>query len=52
MDRRTVVLVATAAGQDIATRSIKLARGITESTLQPLDARERKLLLSLLRKMG
>jgi len=52
MDRRTLVLVATAAGQDIATRSIKLARGITESTLQPLDARERKLLLSLLRKMG
>jgi DNA-binding MarR family transcriptional regulator len=52
MDRRTIVLVPTAAGVVLAGRAVAAARRITEATLDPLDAGERVALSSLLRKIG
>jgi DNA-binding MarR family transcriptional regulator len=52
MDRRTAVLTPTAAGIALAGRAVACARRITEATLHPLDAAERRALLALLRKLG
>jgi DNA-binding MarR family transcriptional regulator len=50
-DRRTVVLEPTAAGLALVRSAVASARRITEATLAPLDAEERRLFLSLLRRM-
>jgi DNA-binding MarR family transcriptional regulator len=50
-DRRTVVLSPTAAGIALAADAVTCARGVTEATLAPLGAAERRHFLSLLRKM-
>jgi DNA-binding MarR family transcriptional regulator len=50
-DRRTVVLEPTAAGLALIRSAVASARRITEATLAPLDAEERRLFLSLLRRM-
>ena len=50
-DRRTVVLESTAAGLALMPSAVASARRITEATLAPLDAEERRQFLSLLRKM-
>jgi len=52
MDRRTVVLGPTEAGLALAARAVTVAQRITEATLAPLDAAERRRFLSLLRKMA
>ena len=52
MDRRTSVLIPTAAGTDLAGRAVISARAITEATLSPLGADERDILTALLRKLG
>jgi DNA-binding MarR family transcriptional regulator len=51
-DRRTAVLRPTHEGRVLAARAVKAARDITESTLAPLDEAERRVFLSILRKMG
>jgi MarR family transcriptional regulator, lower aerobic nicotinate degradation pathway regulator len=50
-DRRTVVLEPTEAGLALVRSAVASARRITEATLAPLDAEERRLFLSLLRRM-
>jgi DNA-binding MarR family transcriptional regulator len=50
-DRRTAVLVPTEAGRSLAARAVPCARRITEATLAPLDAAERRVFLSLLRRL-
>ncbi len=50
-DRRTVVLEPTAAGLALIRSAVASARRITEATLAPFDADERRQFLSLLRKM-
>lgn len=52
MDRRTAVLTPTAEGVALAALAVACARRITEATLLPLDAEERRRLLALLRKLG
>ncbi len=52
LDRRTAVLTPTEAGLDLAARAVHCAQRITEATLQPLDAEERRAFLSLLRKLA
>ena len=52
LDRRTVVLAPTEAGLALAAKAVTIARRITETTLAPLDAAERKRFLSLLRKLA
>lgn len=52
MDRRTAVLTATPEGLDVAARAVACARRTTEATLSPLDAGERRHLLTLLRKLA
>ena len=52
LDRRTAVLTATPAGQDLAARAAAVARSITQATLQPLAPDERHHLLDLLRKLA
>jgi DNA-binding MarR family transcriptional regulator len=52
MDRRTAVLTATAEGLEVAARAVACARRITEATLAPLAADERRRLLTLLRKLA
>ncbi len=51
-DRRLSILQATPAGRALAQSAVAAARRITEATLEPLDEAERRLLLSILRKMG
>ncbi len=51
MDRRTAVLAPTHAGIEAARHAVPCARRITDATLDPLDAEERYVLLSLLRKI-
>ena len=51
-DRRAAVLAATAAGMRARRRGHGCARRITDATLAPLDAAERPVFLSLLRKLG
>lgn len=50
-DRRTAVLAPTASGRDVAARAVACACRITEATLAPLDADERRSFLSLLRRL-
>jgi DNA-binding MarR family transcriptional regulator len=50
-DRRVVVLEPTAAGLALLREAVASARRVTEATLAPLDPEERRLFLSLLRKM-
>ncbi len=52
MDRRTTVLSPTAAGLQVAARAIDGGRAVTEATLAPLSASERRTFLTLLRKMS
>ena len=52
MDRRTAVLAATEQGVALAARAVLRARRITEATLTPLDAGDRRHLIPLLRKIG
>ncbi len=52
LDRRTAVLMPTAAGSALAARAVVCAWRITEATLQPLDAAERRHFLALLRKLA
>jgi DNA-binding MarR family transcriptional regulator len=52
MDRRTAVLTPTQAGIEAARRAVPCARRITDATLDPLDADERDVLLTLLRKIA
>ncbi len=52
MDRRTAVLAATPEGTALAARAVASARRITETTLHPLDAEQRRTLISLLRKIA
>ncbi len=52
MDRRTVVLTATESGLVTAAAAVASACRVTEATLAPLDPRQRRCLISLLRKMG
>lgn len=51
LDRRTIVLAPTSAGVALATQAVIAARRITEATLEPLTADERRQLLALLRKL-
>ncbi len=51
-DRRAAVLRPTQAGTDLARRAVACARRITEATLRPLDAAERRHFLALLRKLA
>jgi DNA-binding MarR family transcriptional regulator len=52
MDRRSAVLAPTDAGLALARRAVRLARDITATTLEPLDAGERGRFLALLRKLS
>jgi DNA-binding MarR family transcriptional regulator len=52
LDRRTSVLVPTAAGLELAGRAVTFAAAITEATLAPLGAADRAQLLALLRRLG
>jgi MarR family transcriptional regulator, lower aerobic nicotinate degradation pathway regulator len=52
LDRRTAVLAPTPEGVAAASRAVPCARRITEATLEPLDADERRRLLALLRKIA
>ena len=52
LDRRTIVLMPTPAGLALAAAAVVAGRRITEATLEPLTADERRVLLSLLRKIG
>lgn len=52
LDRRTAVLSASPAGLALAASCIAAARRITEATLSPLDADERRRFLYLLRKLA
>jgi DNA-binding MarR family transcriptional regulator len=52
LDRRTIVLAPTQAGLALVARAVVAAREITEATLDPLTAEERRELVSLLRKLG
>jgi DNA-binding MarR family transcriptional regulator len=51
-DRRAAVLTPTEQGIALARRAVACARRITEATLHPLDAEERRRLLALLRKLA
>jgi len=52
LDRRTIVLAPTGTGLALAATAVVAARRITEATLEPLSAAERRTLLVLLRKLG
>jgi DNA-binding MarR family transcriptional regulator len=52
MDRRTIVLTATKAGIELAADAVTCARRITDATLDPLDAEQRRTLMSLLRMIA
>jgi DNA-binding MarR family transcriptional regulator len=52
LDRRTMVLAPTQAGQALAAQAVIAGRRITETTLDPLTAEERRVFLSLLQKLG
>jgi DNA-binding MarR family transcriptional regulator len=52
LDRRTIVLTPTPAGLALAAEAVVAGRRITEATLEPLTAEERRALLSLLRKIS
>lgn len=52
LDRRATVLALTPAGLALAEQAVVAARRITEATLDPLSADERRQLLSLLVKLG
>lgn len=52
LDRRTIVLAPTPAGLALVAEAVVAGRRITEATLEPLTAEERRLLLSLLRKIS
>ncbi len=52
LDRRTVVLMPTPAGRDLAAAAIPIARDITTSTLQPLDEHEQGVFLALLARLA
>jgi DNA-binding MarR family transcriptional regulator len=52
LDRRTIVLAPTQSGSALAAEAVIAARRITEATLDPLTAQERRQLVSLLRKVG
>ncbi len=51
-DRRTAVLTPTPSGSDLAAAAVERARRITEATLEPLDDEERRLFVSLLRRLA
>jgi DNA-binding MarR family transcriptional regulator len=51
LDRRTIVLAPTPAGVALVAEAVLAGRRITEATLEPLTADERRVLLSLLRKI-
>jgi hypothetical protein len=50
-DRRSTILAPTEAGTDLAAKAVKIAAGITEATMRPLDGDERRQLLALLSKL-
>jgi DNA-binding MarR family transcriptional regulator len=52
MDRRTIVLSATADGVALAARGVSHARRATAETLAPLDPAERRTLLALLARLA
>lgn len=52
LDRRAIVLAPTPAGAVLAAQAVRAARRITEATLAPLTADERRTLRSLLHKLG
>jgi DNA-binding MarR family transcriptional regulator len=52
LDRRAIVLAPTPAGVALAKQAVVAARRITEATLDPLTADQRRQLLSLLQKLG
>lgn len=52
MDRRTIVLSATAAGAALAARGVAHARRATAETLAPLAPAERRTLLALLARLA
>lgn len=52
LDRRAIVLAPTQAGLALAKEAVVAARRITEATLDPLTADQRRQLLSLLQKLG
>jgi DNA-binding MarR family transcriptional regulator len=52
LDRRAIVLAPTQAGLALAKQAVVAARRITEATLDPLTADQRRQLLSLLQKLG
>jgi DNA-binding MarR family transcriptional regulator len=52
LDRRTIVLTPTPAGLALAAEAVVAGRRITDATLEPLTADERRTLLSLLRKIS
>jgi DNA-binding MarR family transcriptional regulator len=52
LDRRTIVLAPTQAGLVLAAQAVVAGRRITEATLDPLTAAERRQLLALLLKLG
>jgi DNA-binding MarR family transcriptional regulator len=52
MDRRTIVLSATAEGAALAARGVAHARRATAETLSPLDPAERRTLLALLARLA
>lgn len=51
-DRRRALLSLTPEGESLVARLIPLGVAVTETTLTPLDAREREILLELLRKLS
>jgi DNA-binding MarR family transcriptional regulator len=52
LDRRTIVLAPTPAGLAVLAEAVVAGRRITEATLEPLTADERRVLSSLLRKIS
>ena len=51
LDRRTIVLAPTEAGSAVAAQAVVAARRITDATLEPLTAAERRQFLSLLQRL-
>ena len=50
-DARLIIVSLTPAGRDLADRSLSPARAVTEATLTPLSAGDRRTLLALLRRL-
>lgn len=51
LDARLIIASLTPAGRDLADRSLSPARAVTEATLTPLSAGDRRTLLALLRRL-